>query len=76
MQILIFLHYIHLIQKQIIRFCSIKLYKSRKDLIKTRRQAFTVLLILEELDPWVDQQWINMSPITMQRIPVGWVTTF
>lgn len=27
------------------------------------------LLILEQPDPRVDQQWINMAPITMQRIP-------
>lgn len=29
------------------------------------------LLILEQLDPWVDQQWINMAAITVQRIPIG-----
>lgn len=29
------------------------------------------LLILEQLDLRVDQQWINMTPINVQRIPIG-----
>lgn len=29
------------------------------------------LLILEQLNPRVDQQWINMAAITVQRIPIG-----
>lgn len=39
--------------------------------VMKRRQAFMALLILEQLDPRVDQQWINMAAITARRIPVG-----
>lgn len=42
-----------------------------KDVMKTRRQAFMALLISEQLDPRVDQQWINMAAIAVQRIPIG-----
>lgn len=50
---------------------SIKLHQLEgvKDAMQTRRQAFMASLILEQPDPRVDQQWINMAPITMQRIP-------
>lgn len=43
----------------------------QKELMKTRRQAFMALLIGEKLDPWVDQQWINMAAITVQGIPIS-----
>lgn len=39
--------------------------------VMKRRQAFMALLILEQLDPRVDQQWINMAAMTVQRMPVG-----
>lgn len=39
--------------------------------METRKQAFMALLILEQLNPRVDQQWINMAAITVQRIPIG-----
>lgn len=39
--------------------------------MRTKRQAFTALLILEQLDPRVDQQWINMAAITVQKVPIG-----
>lgn len=39
--------------------------------MKTRRQAFMALLISEQLDPRVDQQWINMAAIAVQRVPIG-----
>lgn len=29
------------------------------------------LLILEQLDPRVDQQWINMAAVAVQRISIG-----
>lgn len=40
-------------------------------MIKTRRQAFMALLILEQLDLRVDQQWINMAATTAQSISIG-----
>lgn len=39
--------------------------------MKTRKQAFMALLILQQLDPRVDQQWINMAAITVQMILIG-----
>lgn len=29
------------------------------------------LLILEELDPRVAQQWINMAAIAVHKVPIG-----
>lgn len=39
-------------------------------------QACRALLILEQFDPRVDQQWINMAAITVQSIPVGMACSF
>lgn len=36
--------------------------------VMKRRQASMALLILQQLDPPVDQQWINMAAITVQRM--------
>ena len=29
------------------------------------------LLISEQLDPRVDQQWINMAAVTENKVPIG-----
>ena len=42
-----------------------------KDVMKTRRQAFMALLISEELDPRVDQQWINMAVVPVHKSPIA-----
>lgn len=39
--------------------------------MKTRRQAFMALLISEQLDPRVDQQWINMAAVPVHRSPTA-----
>lgn len=39
--------------------------------MKTRRQAFMALLISEELDPRVDQQWINMAVVPVHKSPIA-----
>lgn len=42
-----------------------------KDAMKSRRQAFMALLISEQLDPRVDQQWINMATVPVHRSPIA-----
>lgn len=39
--------------------------------MKSRRQAFMALLISEQLDPRVDQQWINMATVPVHRSPIA-----
>lgn len=39
-----------------------------EDVVETRRRAFMGLLILEQLDLRVDQQWINTAAVTLHRI--------
>lgn len=52
---------------------SFKLYRLEdvKNGMRTRRRAFMALLILEQLDLRVDQQWINMAAFTVPEIPIG-----